>query len=121
MIRRLLTRFAIPRPGSSPVPDPTVDPDTMYDDAMRAHLIRTIGHRIATEAAAREIETHALCLWQADGGPGMWYDSSITRPGHEMSEHAVSRATTFLGLCGLIERVPLNPHLVRIKGESMPL
>lgn len=91
------------------------------DAAGRAHLIRTIGHRIAIEAARETIISHASPRGGAVELTGALWDTQRTDPPDADMQFRVNRAATFLDLCGLLERVPNAPHIVRIKMEDFPL
>lgn len=120
VIRRLLALFAGPRPGTvSPVPP--VDRSAAVDAAGRAHLISTLGHRIAIEGARETIIRHASERGGALELAGALWDTQRTAPPDADTQFRVNRAATFLDLCGLLERSPGAPHIVRLKMEVFPL
>lgn len=120
VILRLLALFAGPRAGTvSPVPP--ADRSAAVDAAGRAHLIRTLGHRIAIEGARETITRLALPLSHRVPKFCEVWDTQRTNPPDADTQFRVNRAATFLDLCGLLERVPNAPHIVRVKMEDFPL
>ena len=91
------------------------------DAAGRAHLISTLGHRIAIEAARETIIRHASPRGRTVELVSALWDTQRTDPTDVDTQFRVNRAATFLDLCGLLERVPNAPHIVRIKTEAFPL
>lgn len=91
------------------------------DAAGRAHLIRTIGHRIAIEGARETIFRHASPRGGAVELTGALWDTQRTDPPDADTQFRVNRAAMYLDLCGLLERSPGAPHIVRIKTEAFPL
>lgn len=91
------------------------------DAAGRADLIRTLGHRIAIEAARETISRNAWPMLMSEfRGADCWNTQRTDPPDADM-QFRVNRAATFLDLCGLLERVPNAPHIVRVKMEDFPL
>lgn len=120
VIRRMLALFAGPRPGTVSLAPP-VDRSDAVDAAGRADLIRTLGHRIAIEAAQETIIGHASERGGALELAGALWDTQRTAPPDAYTQFRVNRAATFLDLCGLLERSPGAPHIVRIRMEAFPL
>lgn len=94
----------------------TTRPD-QTDAADREMRRRSLEHRIAISAAASDIECYAEDL-------GRWYDTHRVAPslggmGPEFLQ-TIADAAEYLDLCGLLERHPGNPHIVRIKLEELP-
>ncbi len=101
----------------------TTRPD-QTDAADREMRRRSLEHRIAISAAASDIECYAENLGRCSDRPGRWYDTHRIAPslggmGPEYLQ-TIADAAEYLDLCGLLERHPGNPHIVRFKLEELP-